>query len=352
VNNKHSLTIMMITMTCLLALILNGCATQLEELPGLKPPQELAGPDATYIELGGYDVLYTDYGTDPFATAAEGLAERIGVSGDAVSRLTGQQPVLVLMHGFLSNYHTWDLIHPLVDSSFPVIAYDRMAFGLTERPVPNKVSGDFADGENPYAPEAVIERALELMDQLKGDSFVLFGNSAGGNLAVKLALDYPDRVRGLILIDPAIYENGAPSFITKLLNLSIFERAGIKFVRGLADDGEELLAQAWYNPALIPEDMLEHYRRPLQAQNWDRSLFEYTKASRDSGVSERLDELKLPVLIIHGREDAIVPLDQSERLAEEIDDARLVILDNCGHVPQEECPERTADAVNQFLNSM
>jgi pimeloyl-ACP methyl ester carboxylesterase len=83
--------------------------------------------------------------------------------------------------------------------------------------------------------------------------------------------------------------------------------------------------------------------------DWDRALWEFTLASRDLKLSRRLEELRLPVLVITGDDDRIVPTAESLRLAEEIPGAQLAVIPDCGHVPQEECPQRFLQAVQGFL---
>ncbi|MCF7944861.1 MAG: alpha/beta hydrolase, partial [Spirochaetia bacterium] len=335
---------------------LSSCAS-VKELPGLKPVRQLAGDDAEYLTLGEYAIHYTSYGTEPFGDQySYEDRENNDATGQSYlkegSDAKQEKPVLVLLHGFLSNFHTWDAVYPALDSSYPVIAYDRLAFGLSERPIPDEDTGEFAAGSNPYTGEAVKERALKLMDKLKGESFVLVGNSAGGNLAVQLAMDYPEKAAALILIDPAIYRNGPPSLVRWLLQLPFFRGTGIRTTRRLAERSDELFSEAWYEPEKVPSELAEHYKKPLQAKNWDIALFEYTKANRDPGIIDRLGSLEIPVLIIHGAEDTVVPLKLSERLFVEIPGASLEVFNECGHVPQEECPDKTAEVINQFLQNL
>jgi pimeloyl-ACP methyl ester carboxylesterase len=110
-----------------------------------------------------------------------------------------------------------------------------------------------------------------------------------------------------------------------------------------------LLAAAWHDPGLVTPEILAGYRRSFQVADWDRALWEFTLASRDLKLSRRLEELRLPVLVITGDDDRIVPTAESLRLAEEIPGAQLAVIPDCGHVPQEECPQRFLQAVQGFL---
>lgn len=310
----------------LLLIGITGCAT-LPELTGLRPAREIAGPEAEYREIDGIALHVSDFGsTTPTATTTS----------------------LVLLHGFLSNIHTWDYLAPHLVDPYSLFGYDRIAFGLSDRPLP-----PYPQGKDPYATAAVRDRAAALIsEELPGERIVLVGNSAGGNLAVQLALTYPDRYAALILIDPAIYQNGPPGFVRFLLKTGLFDRFGLKTVRDLAERPDSLFDQAWADPSRIPPELIRAYREPLQAENWDKALFAYTKANSDPGIVRRLKDISIPVLIIHGTEDTIVPPDQSIRLAKEIPGARLELLPDCGHVPQEECPVITAKLIRDFLQEI
>jgi pimeloyl-ACP methyl ester carboxylesterase len=90
----------------------------------------------------------------------------------------------------------------------------------------------------------------------------------------------------------------------------------------------------------------------LKAHNWDHGLWEFNQAPRVSGLSTRLNEIKLPVLVITGDDDRSVPTENSLRLARELPNAKLVVIPNCGHVPHEECPVEFMRAVAEFLSTI
>ena len=76
------------------------------------------------------------------------------------------------------------------------------------------------------------------------------------------------------------------------------------------------------------------------------------RASRSHNLAERLAEIRMPCLVITGEDDRIVPADQSIRLADELPDAELVVIPDCGHIPHEECPESFLQAVTDFLGKL
>lgn len=262
---------------------------------------------------------------------------------------TGEgEPPLVLLHGFGASLFSWrEVIHPLAENAF-VVAYDRPGFGLTERPLP-----PYPQEESPYSTPAQVELVVDLMDSLNIEEAVLVGNSAGGTIALQTALEHPDRITALVLLSPAVYEGGGtPAFVKPLFQLPQIQRLGPLFARNIRTWGQRLLETAWHDPARITQDIYDGYTRPLQVENWDRALWELVLASEQPDLASRMEELSLPVLVITGDDDRVVPTENSIRLAGEIPGAELVVLPGCGHVPQEECPQAFLDAVMAFLQSL
>jgi len=289
-------------------------------LEGTVPVEHLADPDSRFADLDGVKVHYK-------------------VAGDG-------QPALVLLHGFAASLFSWrEVMGPLAESH-TVVAFDRPGFGLTERPLP----GDW-HSQSPYSPEAQVDMTVALMDKLGIDRAVLIGNSAGGTVAVLTALTYPERVQALVLVDPAIYQGGRqlPGIVRWLLSTPQARRVGPLFVRSIRDWGLDFGRSAWHDPSKITDEIWAGYTKPLQAENWDKGLYEVVLASRSLGLDKRLGEIQVPVLVITGDDDRIVPTEQSIRLAGELPNAELAVAPNCGHVPQEECPEFFLAVVNGFL---
>jgi pimeloyl-ACP methyl ester carboxylesterase len=281
------------------------------------PAESLAEEDSLFIEVNGVNVHYKK-------------------AGDG-------EPVFILLHGFGASIFSWrEVMQPLAEFG-TVIAYDRPAFGLTERPME-------WEGENPYGQDAQVELVIGLMDALGIEKATLVGNSAGGTVSMLAALKYPQRVTSLILVDPAVYAGGgAPAWIRPLLGTPQMRHIGPLFARQLQEQGTEFIKTAWHDPSKITPEIFEGYQKPLQVEDWDKALWYLTLSSRESGLAERVGEFKLPVLVITGDDDRIVPTEQSVRLAGEIQNAELVVISQCGHLPHEECPAEFMQAVADFL---
>lgn len=280
---------------------------------------QLADPDSLFVQLGELAVHYKEQGAG--------------------------EPVFILLHGFGASLFSWREVMAPLAAYGRVIAFDRPAFGLTNRLLPGEWS------ENPYTPEAQVRLVVALLDALGASRAILVGNSAGGTVAVQVALAHPERVAGLVLVGAAIYAGGgAPAWVRPLLNTPQLNRIGPLISRQLGGEaGENLIRAAWFDPTQITPESWEGYRKPLRVENWDRALWELTKASRELRLGDRLGAIDVPTLVLSGAEDRIVPLEQSQRLAQEIPGASLAVLPRCGHVPQEECSLVFMEAVSAWL---
>jgi pimeloyl-ACP methyl ester carboxylesterase len=248
-----------------------------------------------------------------------------------------------LLHGFGASVYSWREVMPGLAQIGTVIAFDRPGFGLTERPLQWQ-------GRNPYSPEAQVELVIGLLDYFGVQKAILVGNSAGGTVAMQTALAHPERVAALILVDAAVYGGGgSPPWLRPLFATPQMRRLGPLLVRQIQTRGLELLRLAWHDPSRIPPETIALYQKPLQVENWDKALWELTLASRQSDLPARLAEIQMPCLVITGDDDRIVPTADSLRLAEELPNATLAVIEKAGHVPHEERPQEFLEAVAEFL---
>ena len=318
-----------VTLAILLALlsvaVIGPLILPLPRLENTVPAAQLADPDSHFIEVGDLTVHYK---TSSLPRNDEGL-------------------VFVLLHGFGSSTHSWkQVVEPLGALGW-ALAFDRPAFGLTERPRRSEWRGK----QNPYSSDAQVDLTVGLMDVLGIKRAILVGNSSGGAIAIKVALEHPGRVAGLILVDAAVYQGGAPpAWSRPLLYTPQLNRLGPLFMRQFAGrTGLTFLQSAWSDPERIDDETYRAFGRQFRVKDWDRALWELSRASREPRLVADLVRVEVPALVISGADDKIVPPNLSERLAKDLPQATLAIFDSCGHLPQEECPEAFLEVTRSWL---
>jgi pimeloyl-ACP methyl ester carboxylesterase len=274
----------------------------------------------------------------------------IEVVGHDVHYLTAGDPssdrLILLLHGFGANVSTWDLVlDDLGDAGF-VVAYDRAAFGFTERP-------ESWTGTNPYSAAGQLEVIQALVDEFgAGKEVVILGHSAGGNLAAAFAAQNPEAVDQLILLDPAIYSTGGgPSWLNWIYDIPQLNHVGPALVSSIATSGLDLLNESYYDKSLVTEELKAKYTAPLKITGWEKAFWNYNKAPRTTGVDQNLAALTMPTLVITGDTDEVVATADSIRLAGELPNAQLVVIEDCGHLPNEEKSQEFLTAVAGFLQA-
>ncbi len=289
-------------------------------LKDVHPPRELADNDSQFIQLNELDIHVKKYG-----------------QGDLV---------FVLLHGFAASLYTWQAIVQPLSGLGVVITYDRPGFGLSARPLEWQ-------GQNPYGTPAQLQLVTALLDHFGVRQAVLVGHSAGGSIALQYALAHPERVGGLVLIDPAIYHSGGPpGWLHALLTTPQMRHLGPLFTRLILYHGRQLIRQAWHDPNRLTLDMEDYYLKPTRVENWDKALWEFTLASRPPHLPGHLEELTLPVLVVTGNDDRIVPMENSIRLARELRTGSLKIIQDAGHLPHEEQPQEFMQAMKGFISKL
>ena len=285
-------------------------------------PENLADADSSFVTINNVTVHY----------------KRAGSGKDT----------LILLHGFAASTFTWHRVMTSLSQSYTVFAYDRTGFGYTSRPMPGEWSGD-----SPYGQKSQMEQLIALMDSLNIDNAVLVGSSAGGITAALTAVNHPEKIKALILVAPAIFDGGPPGWLSLLMRTPQMQRLGPVLLRTYYTNFFEYARKrAWHDSSQLTPALMEGYRKPLQAQNWDRALWEYAFDYEPLPLEEQLGELKVPVLVITGDDDRIVSPEASEHCADVIPHAQLHVIPNAGHLPHEETPEVFLKAVHAFLRQV
>jgi len=251
-------------------------------------------------------------------------------------RVEGKGPKLVLLHGSFSSLHTFDDWMPALKRKFTVIRLDLPAFGLTG-PTP----------DNCYTMQCYITHLHHFLKNLGINRFSLAGSSLGGWIAWEYALAYPGQVSKLVLLDSAgfIDERNLP-LPFRMARTPFFNRV-IKFAvsRGML---EEFVREVYYNKSRITVELVDRYYELFNREGNPEAFLRLVNA-RYKDNSRQLRKLKIPVLILWGKEDRWLPVENAYRFHETIPENDLIVYDYVGHLPMEEIPEDTAQDVMAFL---
>lgn len=252
----------------------------------------------------------------------------------------GRGAPVLLIHGSgpgVSAWANWRLLLPVLAQTRRVIAPDLRGFGYTERPVnPAEASA--------YTMATWVQQAVGLLDALGIEQTDLVGNSFGGALALALAIAHPQRVRRLVLMGSV----GVPFAITP----------GLDAVWGYTpslDNMRRLLDIFAFDRSLVNDELAAlRYQASIQP-GFQEAFAAMFAAPRqrwvDAMVSSEADirALPHPTLVVHGREDMVIPLANSLTLSQWIARSQLHLFGQCGHWTQIEHAARFAQLVESFL---
>ena len=244
-------------------------------------------------------------------------------------------PVL-LIHGSgpgVSAWANWRLVMPALAQQARVIAPDMVGFGYSERPE------GFV-----YSMDAWVRQAVGLLDALGIERTDLVGNSFGGGLSLALAIRHPERVRRLVLMGSV----GVPFAITPGLDAVWGYTPSVENMRAIMD-------YFAFNQGLMSDDLarlrFEASARPGVQESYAAMFPAPRQRWVDAMASAEADIRALPhqALVIHGREDRVIPLSTSLTLSSWIQRSQLHVYGQCGHWTQIEHAARFARLVGDFL---
>jgi len=259
----------------------------------------------------------------------------------------GQGPPLVLLHGFGASRFTWRLWVDDLARTHTVHLVDLFGFGAAPPP---------HDGR--YGPVEQAEALVRWLREQDVRGAVVVGHSLGGGVALLVALRLAelgeaDRVKALVSVAGPAYPQAIPRYIglarVPLLARLLFGLAGPdRIVRTVLD-------YVVFDPASVTAAQVEGYAAPLRMPHTRRALIATARQIVPKGLDRmvaRFPQIALPVLLLWGRHDHVIPLWVGERLERDLPNARLVVLERCGHVPSEELPEESLGVLRAFLREV
>jgi pimeloyl-ACP methyl ester carboxylesterase len=249
-------------------------------------------------------------------------------------------PVLLLIHGYTASTFVWQTVAPeFAARGFHVIAVDLVGFGFSEKPA-------WFD----YSIQSQARVMSRFMNRLGIGKATVVGSSYGGAVASMLALDYPERVEKLVLVDAVCNDEPLAHPLLRLAKVPVLG----EMISAFLVDAKPFIRRrlrntlAPVNHDLITAERIDGIRRPLKAKDAHRSVLMTARGWDACRIEEDAQYIAQPTLIVWGEDDSIIPLTSGKRLHEAILNSRLVIFKNCGHIPQEEKSEAFVAVVSEF----
>lgn len=239
----------------------------------------------------------------------------------------GEGPPLLLFHGLGASVITWRDNFDALAERFKVYAIDLPGHGDTDKP-------DYS-----YDPYDMIDYIASLVKTLELERPAMIGNSIGGGVALMLALRQPDLVSSLVLVDSAALGKEISVYI-RLASLplvgSIIESSKVGGTRFM-------LQNVFHDQSFATQDLAQELYRSRQMPGAKEAVVRVLRQTVNLwGVRSRfifvdeLKNLKMPLMVVWGAQDRILPVSHAYRAAEAAPDTRLEIFDECGHWPHME----------------
>ena len=256
----------------------------------------------------------------------------------------GAGPSVLLIHGLSGYLETWIYNIGALSRHFTVYALDLPGHGLSEGPVAN------------YTLDCCTHRiAVGFMAALRIERASLVGHSLGGLVCLSVAIHFPQKVDKLVLVDSAGLSKEAP-LIYRLAALPVLGDIGLRFtIKPLIKAGME---KGFYNPDIITDEMVNLSYKYWRAPKFKRALANLLRHNvsidglhPEVVVTDKLNLVKAPTLLIHGVHDQVIPVDYARLACKLIPNVKCEVIDRCGHCPHIEKAARFNDLVVTFLRA-
>ena len=258
-----------------------------------------------------------------------GLRTHVQIEGPA------QAPVVLLLHGFGSSLQTWDAWGQGLANEYRMVRLDIAGFGLTGPAEP----GDYSD-------EADVQHLLAVVDQLGLPRMTVVGHSMGGRLAWHFAAAHPQRVDKLVLIAPDGFPDPQAKSDRTYDVPAWMGVARYALPRWMIKKG---VASAYADPSRLDDDTARRYQDMLLAPGVRQAVLARMAQTRNRDPLPWLQRLTMPTLLLWGAQDGMIPAENSMDYQRAMPHAQRVVMPDVGHLPHEEQPQRSLQAVRDFL---
>ena len=292
----------------------------------LTRPTDVSWPDSL-------DFIYSpEYS---WFTRVNGLRVHYQEAGDE------NAPPIILIHGFISSNLIWShVLQPLAEAGLRAIAPDLPGYGYSDKP---------ADAL--YTIEEQAHAVIGLMDRLGIETAVIAGASYGGAVASVIALDYPERVKKLILVGAVTNDDAKRKLLLRISCLPLIGDVATPLFLGsrwiLRKRMEDMYRRIG-RP--VNEKMVASRHHLLATSNTHRAMIRTARRWSANRIEREASLIRQPTLLVWGDQDDHIPIDNALRMRDTLPNARLIVFRNCGHLPNAEQPQKFVEAVAQFCN--
>ncbi len=293
-----------------MGIFLGSCKTEIGE--GDKAWNDMTASFRKTVDMGGYSLHYIDMG-----------------SGEPV----------VMVHGFADSTYCWhENVPPLKDAGYRLIIMDQPGLGRSDIP------------PEPYefSIENQAKAIVRLTEKLGVWKFSIVGHSMGGGIALYITANHPKRVRKTVLIDPVW---------SKPPEVQLMALPGMEFLSSHFGGRWSVrmgLEDAYYDSDKVDAAMVDEYSRPISKPGYWKTLISLEKQFYSPGfqkMAQSCQWIENPVLIIWGRKDTWVPVENGRTLNEKINNSTLSVIEDCGHNPHQECSDKVNPLLVDFLRA-
>lgn len=258
---------------------------------------------------------------------------------------TGLQPI-VFLHGFGASLQSWTDLKGCFDATaYKLILIDLKGHGFSSKP-----------GDQNYNPTDHAKILISFFESISLKNIILIGHSYGGTVSLVTLLDMMKLsqhipVQKLILIDPGAFPDAIPFFVRYLMHP--FTRTISLYLTPPRLQASIVLRRLFYDNTKVAADRIFRYAFFFRETGFKKAIIKMAKyiiPDNDEEYLRGYASIQIPTLIIWGDDDSIFPVPLGKKLQSLIPASELKIIQDCGHIPQEECADETYKTILDFLN--
>ncbi|MEH7123718.1 MULTISPECIES: alpha/beta fold hydrolase [unclassified Bacillus (in: firmicutes)] len=254
---------------------------------------------------------------------------------ESFQRHSSSKKTVVLLHGFLSSSFSFRRLIPYLINEYNVISIDLPPFGQSGKSRRYK-----------YSYKNMAMTVIQLIESIQLNKIILLGHSMGGQISLYIAHLRPDLIDKVVLLCSSGYLKKSKLQLVLATYLP-FSHLFVK--RWLERSGlENNLRLVVYNQSIIDEEMAEGYLAPFLKDDIFLALAKLIRDREGDLSADILKEIQVPCLLIWGEQDKVVPLQIGKQLQQDLNNSKLIVLKETGHLLPEERPEEVFQYIKEF----